>query len=183
MRAVLVVFRSELHQRWRSWLALTVLVAFVGGTVLGAVAAGSRTASAFPRFLARYGYDVQAYNFPSPLPAGLPVANVSAIYYEKFYDECEPGHQRPDRARERRLRLSPAVGTDAHDQARGGTHAHSCRRGPRRLCSGAAVQAADRLCRHGPVLLAVTSGRLSERQPGSAWYEGQLSAWSGSRQT
>jgi hypothetical protein len=53
MRAIGVVFRAELQHRWRSWLALTVLVTLVGGTVLGAVAAGRRTSSAFPRFLAR----------------------------------------------------------------------------------------------------------------------------------
>ncbi|MGA3351687.1 MAG: FtsX-like permease family protein [Acidimicrobiales bacterium] len=86
MRAVRVVFRSELQQRWRSWLALTVLVALVGGTVLGAVATGGRTASAFPRFLARYGYDVQALSFPSPLPRGIAsLPDVSAIYYERGY--------------------------------------------------------------------------------------------------
>jgi hypothetical protein len=44
MRAIRVVFRAELQHRWRSWLALTVLVALVGGTVLGAIAAGRRFA-------------------------------------------------------------------------------------------------------------------------------------------
>jgi len=86
MRAIRVVFRSELQHRWRSWLALTILVALVGGTVLGAVAAGRRTAAAFPRFLARYGYDVQAFSFPTPLPKGLAsLPDVSAIYYEVSY--------------------------------------------------------------------------------------------------
>ncbi len=87
MRAIRVVFRAELLHRWRSWLALTILIALVGGTVLGAVAAGRRTASAFPRFLARYGYDVQLFSFPSPLPrnfASLP--DVSAIFYQVSYD-------------------------------------------------------------------------------------------------
>jgi ABC-type lipoprotein release transport system permease subunit len=61
-------------------------VTLVGGTVLAAVAAGRATASAFPRFLARYGYDVQAFDFPSPLPRGLAfLPDVSAVYYEKFY--------------------------------------------------------------------------------------------------
>jgi hypothetical protein len=87
MRAIWTVFRAELQHRWHSWLALTILVTVVGGTVLGAVAAGSRTASAFPRFLARYGYDVQVFEFQQPLPstvASLP--DVSAIYYELSYD-------------------------------------------------------------------------------------------------
>jgi hypothetical protein len=86
MRAIRVVFRSELQHRWRSWLALTILVALVGGTVLGAVAAGRRTATAFPRFLARYGYDVQAFSFPTPLPKGIAsLPDVSAVYYEVSY--------------------------------------------------------------------------------------------------
>jgi hypothetical protein len=45
--AVLVIFRSELRRRWRSWVILVVLVAVVGGLTLAAVAAGRRTASAF----------------------------------------------------------------------------------------------------------------------------------------
>jgi hypothetical protein len=86
MRAIRVVFRAELQHRWRSWLALTVLVALVGGTVLGAVAAGRRTSSAFPRFLARYGYDVLAYSFPLPLPAAVAsLPNVTKTYYEVSY--------------------------------------------------------------------------------------------------
>ena len=44
------------------------------------------TAAAFPRFLARYGYDIQAFSFPTPLPKGLAsLPDVSAIYYEVSY--------------------------------------------------------------------------------------------------
>ncbi len=87
MGAIWVVFRAELRHRWRSWLALTILVTLVGGTVLGAVAAGRRTASAFPRFITRYGYDVQAFSFSRPLPATIAsLPDVSAIYYEVSYD-------------------------------------------------------------------------------------------------
>jgi ABC-type lipoprotein release transport system permease subunit len=60
--AVLLVFRTEFRSRWRSWLILVVLIAVVGGLTLGAVAAGRRTASAFPRFVAAHGYDVYIYN-------------------------------------------------------------------------------------------------------------------------
>jgi ABC-type lipoprotein release transport system permease subunit len=59
---VLVIFRSELRRRWRSWVILVVLVAVVGGLALAAVAAGRRTASAFPRFVADHGYDVYIFN-------------------------------------------------------------------------------------------------------------------------
>lgn len=55
--------------------------------MLGAVAAGRRTASAFPRFLDRYGYDVQVYQLLSPLPATVAlIPDVSATYYEIAYD-------------------------------------------------------------------------------------------------
>ena len=53
MGAVWLVFRSELRRRWRSWLILVVLIAVVGGLVLAAAAAGRRTATTFPRFVAR----------------------------------------------------------------------------------------------------------------------------------
>jgi hypothetical protein len=79
--AVLFVFRSEFRRRWRSWLILVVLIAVVGGLALAAVAAGRRTASAFPRFVAAHGYDAYIFN-PTPLPslARLPgVASVTSI--------------------------------------------------------------------------------------------------------
>ena len=41
---------------------LVILIAVVGGLVLAAAAAGRRTATAFPRFVASYGYDVYIYN-------------------------------------------------------------------------------------------------------------------------
>ena len=61
MTVVGMVVRAELRRRWRSWLALALLVAVVGGVVLGAAAAGRRTESAFPDYLARYGFDVALY--------------------------------------------------------------------------------------------------------------------------
>ena len=55
--------------------------------VLGAVAAGGRrTASAFPRFLDRYGYDVQVYQLPRLCPPRRLIPGVSATYYEIAYD-------------------------------------------------------------------------------------------------
>lgn len=73
MSAVWMVVRAEVRSRWRSWLALVLLVAVVGGIVLGGIAAGRRTASAFPRFVARYGYDSFAYSYrPLPRLTSLP---------------------------------------------------------------------------------------------------------------
>ena len=62
MGAVRLVFGAELRRRWRSWLILVVLIAVVAGVVLAAAAAGRRTATAFPRFVASHGYDVYIFN-------------------------------------------------------------------------------------------------------------------------
>ena len=61
MGAVAFVFRAELRGRWRSWLAIALLVAVVGGFVLAATAAGRRTTSAYPQFVATYGYDATVF--------------------------------------------------------------------------------------------------------------------------
>jgi hypothetical protein len=67
VRAVVMVFRGRFRQHWKSWLALSVLVAVAGGFVMTAAAAGRRTAAAFPEFAARHGYDVIVYS-GQPLP-------------------------------------------------------------------------------------------------------------------
>ena len=81
MRAVLMVFRGRLRQHWKSWLALSVLVAVAGGFVMAAAAAGRRTAAAFPEFAARHGYDVIVYSGqPLPQLARLPhTASVTPV--------------------------------------------------------------------------------------------------------
>jgi hypothetical protein len=67
LSGVWFVFRTEVRHRWKGWAVLAVLVAVVGGLVLGATAAGRRTVSAFPRFVATYGYDSIVYSY-QPLP-------------------------------------------------------------------------------------------------------------------
>ena len=81
MGALRLVFRAEMRRRWRSWLALTLLIALVGGLVLAATVAGRRTASAFPRFVAQYGFDTAVYTpGPAPKQAKLPeVASATQI--------------------------------------------------------------------------------------------------------
>jgi hypothetical protein len=59
--AVAFAFRAELRSRWRSWLAIALLIALVGGFVLAATAAGRRTNSAYGQFVGRYGYDATVY--------------------------------------------------------------------------------------------------------------------------
>jgi hypothetical protein len=76
--AVRLVFGAEFRLRWKSWVALALLVALVAGSVLAAAAAGRRTASAFSRFVAAHGYDVLVYSFqPVPRLGSLP--NVSSV--------------------------------------------------------------------------------------------------------
>ena len=90
MRAVRMVFGSEARHRWRSWLALALLVALVGGVVMAAAAAGRRTSSAFPRYSAVYGYDTVAYTF-KPLP-GLPRLPEVASSTQAEGTSCLPCH-------------------------------------------------------------------------------------------
>ena len=78
MRAVVLVFRGRFRQYWKSWLALSVLVAVAGGFVMSAAAAGRRTAAAFPEFAARHGYDVIVYS-GQPLPQMTRLPHVASV--------------------------------------------------------------------------------------------------------
>ena len=81
MRAVVMVVRSRFRQYWKSWLALSVLVAVAGGFVLATTVAARRTAAAFPQFATQHGYDVIVYSGqPLPQLARLPqVASVVPV--------------------------------------------------------------------------------------------------------
>jgi hypothetical protein len=68
-----LVFRTELRRRWRSWMAVAILISVVGGLGLASAAAAHRTESAFPRFAAAYGFDAAVYSArPVPAMAKLP---------------------------------------------------------------------------------------------------------------
>jgi ABC-type lipoprotein release transport system permease subunit len=68
-----MAFRAKLRHRWRSWLAIAILISVVGGLVLAAVAAGRRTEAAFPQFVAAHGFDSDEYAIrPVPKVADLP---------------------------------------------------------------------------------------------------------------
>jgi hypothetical protein len=75
---VRLAFRAEVRRRWRSWLAIALLISVVGGLVLGAASAGRRTESAFPGFLAAHGYDVDVYA-TRPLPQLARLPEVSSV--------------------------------------------------------------------------------------------------------
>ena len=91
MGAVTLVLRVRLRLHWRSWLALAVLVALVGGFVMAAAVTGRRTAAALPGFVARHGYDALVYSsHPLPGLARIPqVARVTPVLMPfSFADHC-----------------------------------------------------------------------------------------------
>ena len=76
MGALGLIFQAELRRRWRSWLALAILIAVVGGVVMAAAAAGRRTATAFPAFVQTHGYDFVLLNgVPAPKVARYPAVD------------------------------------------------------------------------------------------------------------
>ena len=89
MHAVGVVFSAQLRNRWRSWLAVAILISLVGGAVMAAAAAGRRTQSAFPGFVMAHGFDAEVYSSqPLPSIAGLP--GVSAATELRGADNGQP---------------------------------------------------------------------------------------------
>ena len=147
MSAMRAVFRSELQHRWRSWLALMVLVTLVGGTVLAAAAAGRRTASAFPRFISRYGFDAEVANFPGYLPPLRSLPGVTSVSHQLSYltGNLSIGGQIVPEADA--YVFEPALGLCPHDQARGRPHARRLQRGACRFQLATAIRRAPRLCR------------------------------------
>ena len=89
------MFRAELRRRWRSWLTIALLIGVVGGLVLAAAAAGRRTESAFPRFVAAYGFDADVYAArPLPNLVKLPDVTSAAELFGPFngQPECRCTH-------------------------------------------------------------------------------------------
>src|ERR1700722_18711332 len=72
LAAVWMAFRAKFRHSWRSWLAIAILTSVVGGLVLAAAAAGRRTETAFPQFVAAHGFDTDVY-------AVRPVARVAEL--------------------------------------------------------------------------------------------------------
>ena len=62
MRAVAIIFRAGARARWRTWIALGLLLALAGGTVIALAAGARRTDSAYSRFVvAERAADVTIY--------------------------------------------------------------------------------------------------------------------------
>jgi ABC-type lipoprotein release transport system permease subunit len=103
MRSVGVLFRAEFLRRWASWLALSLLVALIGGIVLAGVSTARRTSSAFSDFSKRYGYDAEVFtssHFPknyfhlpyiSKVTTDLYYANGNAIAQGRFVPNQDLG--------------------------------------------------------------------------------------------
>jgi hypothetical protein len=85
MTAVVQVFRAQLRLCWRSWLAMALMIALIGGLSLGLVAAGRRTASAFPRLLSATAsadglvYSASAFAVPPQAVTHLPQVAQSGL--------------------------------------------------------------------------------------------------------
>jgi ABC-type lipoprotein release transport system permease subunit len=73
-----MVLRGRFRQYWKSWLALGLLVAVAGASVLTAADAARRTAAAVPGFAARHGYDVIVYS-GQPLPKLARLPDVASV--------------------------------------------------------------------------------------------------------
>ena len=82
MRAVGLVFWTQLRHRWRSWLAISILISLVGGVVMAAAAAGRRTESAIPTFVADHGFDAEVYSTQSsPKIPRLPEVSAATVAF------------------------------------------------------------------------------------------------------
>ena len=80
MGAVRLAFGAECRQRWRSWGSVALLIAVVGGIVVGLAAAGYRTASAYPRFVAAtHGMDASVYDSRGFSPAVAAVSRLPQV--------------------------------------------------------------------------------------------------------
>jgi hypothetical protein len=85
MRSVAMLFHCEWRRRWPSWMALALLIGIVGGTVLAGASAANRTASSFPRYAQRFGYDAGVFGAVQ-FPKGFDhVAHVAAIAESNSY--------------------------------------------------------------------------------------------------
>jgi hypothetical protein len=85
MRTIGVLFGAEWRRRRAAWIALAVLVSIIGATVLIGASAATRTSSAFPQFLNRYGYDAEVFGLV-PFPKKLThLPGVERIAQSSYY--------------------------------------------------------------------------------------------------
>ncbi len=85
MRSILVVLRAELLRRKASWLALSLLVTLIGGTVLAGASTAQRTSSAFSSFIQRYGYDAEIFSSSDLSKGFLKLPYVTKVTTTPYY--------------------------------------------------------------------------------------------------
>jgi hypothetical protein len=93
---VTFALRAQARLRWRSWLAVVILISVIGGFVLAAAAAGRRTDAAFPDFVARHGFDAAVYaQRPVPQVVGLPDVIAAATIVDPLSGQpvCHCSHR------------------------------------------------------------------------------------------
>jgi ABC-type lipoprotein release transport system permease subunit len=71
---------TGVRHRWKSWLALSLLVALVVGLVLAGAQTARRTGTALSRFEAAHGYDALVYTV-NPLPHAATFPGVTAVVH------------------------------------------------------------------------------------------------------
>ncbi len=93
MKAVFLLARVDLRERWRSWLALAALVALAGGSVIALAAGARRTDSAYPRFLhAERAADVLLFLSASGTPDPAQVARLPQVAEASVTTVLQPGN-------------------------------------------------------------------------------------------
>jgi hypothetical protein len=90
MRGVWLVLAAGFRHQWRSWVLLGLLIAVTSGFVLAAAAAGRRTNSAYPRYVASHGYDAIVYTV-QPLPKLGPQDGVARVTPVRMPFGGQPG--------------------------------------------------------------------------------------------
>ena len=86
MRCIRIMFRTEVRRRLGALVALAVLVALVGGTVLAAASAARRTSSAFPQFVSRYGFDAGIFSTTPSIRSSIAhMSDVRSVSISTFY--------------------------------------------------------------------------------------------------
>ena len=99
MRSIGVVFRAEFFRRWASWLALSLLVTLIGGTVLAGVSTAQRTSAAFSNFTERYGYDAEVFASSTLPKTYFKLPYVTRVTSDLYYGN---GNATPSPVRRRR---------------------------------------------------------------------------------
>ncbi|MGD0984543.1 MAG: FtsX-like permease family protein [Acidimicrobiales bacterium] len=116
-----LAFRARLRLRWRSWLTMALLIAVIGGIVLGLVAAGRRTTTAFACMLAATNgadalvYSAGGFSIPPAAVVHLPEVAQSGLVAFPQAELALDGHALPS-SWQLSAAASPSFGTTVERQ-------------------------------------------------------------------